>query len=401
MKTFKAFLNEGKAVQLQEAVSATQFEAVIATAFNGGPKRDPKTLADARLSEKDYKTVEAAGKRIAKVIRAKTGAAGRMTQFGAGTGSMIGWWKGKSTPKTDMYIGKKARISLKKAGGSQLMSGRKNESLSTFRAAIEYMNEEAPGETEKLVKLVSKTMKEFSTPKGININTFKLLVKGARKGKMPRKKDVVEKIKEFEAIDKAVHQVTGKLTAFMAENPAFRRWFVYEAATGQKKFEPDPFADANWVVEFKEDGSAKIEKLAAGKNRPTKFIDTMASHVGFRMRWKTGSGSKLTSAGVGKTEVALGVDVRGTVGESVEDEIVTSTLEDICVEEMTNWIMNNQVWLTEGSLISSIMDFFKRLFDKIIQKLKEVAQKGIRYVLDFLGIELESIEATGLEYNLF
>ena len=68
-----------------------------------------------------------------------------MTQTGAGGGKTITlntqWstWGGKNkTPKTDMST-KEKKISLKKKGGSQLMSAQKGEAMATFHAALQLM----------------------------------------------------------------------------------------------------------------------------------------------------------------------------------------------------------------------------------------------------------------------
>jgi len=418
MKSFKTFLNEGALAPLTEAVSAAAFEATITTAYNGGPGKDPETLATARVKLKDYKTVEKQSRKIAKLIRAKTGAKGKMIHFGTGAGKRVGWWQGGGVPKSDMYVGK-VRISLKQSGGSQLMSARRGETLSTFRAAIEYMQDEAPQETAKLVKMIEKSMVQFFTPKGVNINTFKFFVKKMKKqGPLGIKKAVRDKIDEFNAIDKAVRNVVPKLGAFMEENLEFRKWFVYEAATGETKFGPDPFADANWIVEFNATtGNAKAEKLSNGKRKPAKFINALASKVGFKLRWKTGSGSKLNKQGVGNTEMSLRVDVPAPKkGERLEgfsntlhllglnvpqvEVPTTSVIEDIYAEELRMFAEEGNVYLTEEGFIQSIVAFFKGLWNKIVAGLRAAASKGIRFLLDFLGIELVGIEPKGLTLNL-
>lgn len=417
MKSFKTFLNEGAPAPLTEAISAAAFEATITTAYNGGPGKDPETLATARIKLNDYKTVEKQSRKIAKLIRAKTGAKGKMIHFGTGAGRRVSWWQGGGVPKSDMYVGK-VRISLKQSGGSQLMSARRGETLSTFRAAIEYMQDEAPQETAKLVKMIEKSMVQFFTPKGVNINTFKFFVKKMKKqGPRGIKKAVRDKIDEFNAIDKAVRNVVPKLGAFMEENLEFRKWFVYEAATGETKFGPDPFADANWIVEFNAaTGNAKAEKLSNGKRKPAKFIKALASKVGFKLRWKTGSGSKLNKQGVGNTEMSLRVDVPAPkkgqsegfattlsmlgLNQPIVDVPTTSVIEDIYAEELRMFAEEGNVYLTEEGFIQSIVAFFKGLWNKIVAGLRAAASKGIRFLLDFLGIELTGIEPTGLTLNL-
>ncbi len=60
---------------------------------------------------------------------------GELKQLGASTLPINPEWKGTNkTPKTDLIYGKQ-KISLKKSGGSQLMSGGQAESISTFEAA--------------------------------------------------------------------------------------------------------------------------------------------------------------------------------------------------------------------------------------------------------------------------
>jgi len=417
MKSFKTFLNENSSTPLTEAVSAAAFEATITTAFNGGAKKDPDTIASARVSVEQFETVEKQSSKIAEIIRAKTGATGKMVHFGTGAGKRISWWTGGGVPKSDMYAGK-VKISLKQSGGSQLMSARRGEALSTFRAAIEYMSEEVPAETAKLVKLIEKSMVRFFTPKGVNINTFKFFVKKLKKqGPGGIKKAIRDKIKEFNAIDQATRSVVPQLSEFMAKNPEFRKWFVYEAATGQKKFEPDKFADATWIVEFNAaTGNAKVEKLSNGRNKPAKFIDALASQVGFKMRWKTGSGTKLTKQGVASTEVSLRVDVpRPKKGQNEgfantltmlglqppEVEVpTTSAIEDIYAEELRIYMEEGHVYLTEAGFLNSIVTFFKNLWNKIVAGLRAAASKGIRFLLDFLGIELTDIQPKNLTLNL-
>ena len=60
----------------------------------------------------------------------------KLEQLGASTLPISKEWKGTNkTPKTDLIDGNK-RISLKKAGGSQLLSAGKMESISTVKSAM-------------------------------------------------------------------------------------------------------------------------------------------------------------------------------------------------------------------------------------------------------------------------
>ena len=79
-----------------------------------------------------------------------------LEQLGASTRPINSKWKGTNkTPKTDLISGKK-KISLKKAGGSQLMSAGVDEAVSTFEAARSMYSIDPKG-----AKLVSKVMKDI------------------------------------------------------------------------------------------------------------------------------------------------------------------------------------------------------------------------------------------------
>ena len=91
-----------------------------------------------------------------------------MIHFGKGSGAMVDWWKGNATPKTDLYSTDGINISLKQRGGSQLMSGLHDETKSTFRAATEYMDDNAPKEVEQLVNSLGKVLKNIEVQGNIN-----------------------------------------------------------------------------------------------------------------------------------------------------------------------------------------------------------------------------------------
>ncbi len=100
---------------------------------------------------------------------------GTMKHFGSGNAPLTSKWNsyfikttGKpaggstKTPKTDMYIGGQ-HISLKKYGGSQLMSGGKAETLATLGAAYDNLpnNIKSKALDESWNKLSNKIEKDF------------------------------------------------------------------------------------------------------------------------------------------------------------------------------------------------------------------------------------------------
>ena len=112
---------------------------------------------------------------LKKIVKALKGAGfkGRMIQTGKAKGKLNPTWLGTDkTPKADMVVGNNG-ISLKKRGGSQLGSPKQAETMSTFNAAVGFMDSEAPGEATRLAKELSDLMLEFAVPKKLgNIGGF-------------------------------------------------------------------------------------------------------------------------------------------------------------------------------------------------------------------------------------
>ena len=82
----------------------------------------------------------------------------KLEQTGSKRASLSSTWKGtNATPKTDL-LGGSHRISLKKAGGSQLMSAGKDESISTLEAAMATYG--VNGQSKKEFNILLKSFEE-------------------------------------------------------------------------------------------------------------------------------------------------------------------------------------------------------------------------------------------------
>jgi hypothetical protein len=388
---------QARAVLLTEGKLATDFEAFIVVAFNGGPSKDPDTLAANGLTVEYYKEHSAAAKKIAKELKQKLSSRSKMTHFGKGGGKVSAKWKkwggSNNTPKTDLYIGNKYKISLKEAGGSQLLSAKAGEAISTFHAAVDYMSKSSK-EVKKLVQSVENAMREIVVPKnaGMNIGEFTKIAKSGAKGVRGKMKQLMT---DYLQTSSSLKPLTQNLKSYFETNPEFKRWFVYEAATGEKKF-ADELAPANWVLKFDTSGKVhQLEPLSSGVASPTVAIDKLAAKVGLRVSWKTP-----TSKG-NKTYVALRGDIKkAPVAESF-------TLNDLIEQETDNFITENAEYfndttlLTEGvlgNLWGKVTNWFKRMFKTIIDTVKRIASAGIDAVLNFFGYEVSSVQVSGLEF---
>jgi hypothetical protein len=378
MINFKNYLTEVKL--------ATAFEALIVCAYNGGPKKDPGVLEANRISDEQYYEHEAAAKNIAKVIKTKCKPSGKATHYGDGAGKLADWWEGRGTPKTDIYVGD-VRISLKEAGGSQLMSAKKGEAVSTFKAAIAYMDQDAPEKAVKLAKRVGNAMQEVVVPKTTTIGDFTTKLRAG--------KNVAKKLQpmadKFLQRDKAKARLTTEIKKFFEEDPVFRNWFVFEAATGFTKFSPEgpkgkPIS--NWVLKFDTTGKVhELEPLISKGGKPAPYVKKMAEKVKFRVSWKTP-----TSKGT-KTFLSLRGDI---LKEETLPEYIP-TLDNIleeATEEYTKLFSND---VLSENVLTKIGGWFKNLYKKIMDALMTVAKRGVGAVLSFLGLEVENVQVSGLE----
>jgi len=398
MKTFKTFLLEGGST-----VGATEMEKHIVIAFNGGFDNAPDTYG---VKKENYESAKHISEEIAKQIREKTKARpNTMIHFGMGKGKMISWWKGNSTPKTDLYSTDGINISLKQKGGSQLMSGLKDETLSTFKAA-QMKIDQKPKEIDSLLVDLENVMKKIIVPGNINTiadvikgklpipKTIKAKVQTSKSVEMSidiNKKEYEEKMKEMVDWKNNMKKLQPTFVKFFQENKTFKELFCHEAATGEIKFQPDEHASSNWVVEFDPNtGKNNTIEILTVNNEPSNFMKELAKKAKIRISPKTPTGSKVSRSGTASTSGSFRLDLSST----------NVTVTDLINEEIDYFISNNLLvedTLNEIKLIQSIKEWFKNLLNKIIDFAKTLAQKGLNYLTDFFEFEANNIETNGLE----
>ena len=344
MRSFKQHINE----QAKTKIPAAKFEELIVIAFNGGFNNAKDRYG---IEENLYNEYADVVEKIANDIR--------------------------------------DNISLKKKGGSQLMSGYKDETLATFDAAVEYMGKEAPEDAARLVKQLEPVMKKLTVQGNINS-----LVNAIKKNVIPKtvrakfgKKNVdididqakyQESMKSLIDMKKALKGVQPIVRDYFQKNPIFSQFFCYEAATGETKFLPDTYAKANWLVEFDDKGGSNlVEKLSEGRASPSSYIKGIAKKVDIRVSVKTPTGSRVSSKGTADTVGAFRLIVNSHA-HKLENEILNEqTLNENLFVKIKNWL--------------------KDLFIKIMTRLKELAKYGIDAILRFFEIEPEKVETSGLQ----
>jgi hypothetical protein len=409
----QSYLNEGGSTS-----GATEMESHIVIAYNGGYDSAPDTYG---VDIESYNNSKDISEAIAKDIQSKTGAsANSMIHFGKGNGKMIDWWTGNATPKTDLYSTDGINISLKQKGGSQLMSGLLQETKSTFRAAQEYMDNNAPAEVEVLVDSLGDVLKNMSVQGNINsiakaIKTKvipKKIIAKQGKNKVTINIDKKKYEKEMQSIvdwKAQMKETTKAFKDFFENNYEFKKWFCYEAATGETKFKPDQYASSNWVVEFdpKNGTSNNINQLSSSFGQPSSYIDKIAKKANIRIAPKTGSGSKVRKDLTSTTSGSLRLDIKDEF--SYYNKPVSfksyckpnndtfSGFMETSFEELTNSFLLTEETLTEFKIIGAVKQWFKDTANKLLLKIKELAAKGIKFIMDFFEFVVNKVQTSGLE----
>ena len=162
-----------------------------------------------------------------------------LKQTGSSRATLSKVWKGTNkTPKTDL-LGGKERISLKKAGGSQLMSASKDEAISTVEAAMATYGQSGKGKGE-----FNKLLKSFEDN----------LVKFSAKGSVNQLRKNPKHAAEFEIADAKTAKINEDIEKYINSSLGFKSHFCWEAATGHTKFGRDTWPTATLIVTFKGTG---------------------------------------------------------------------------------------------------------------------------------------------------
>ena len=351
--------------------------------------------------------------------RSLKGDSSAMTQFGAGKSQSnlskewLDWGGTDGTPKTDMYTDN-YKISLKKAGGSQIMSGARGETLSTFNAVMQYVGEN----TSILRHLSTAVKKDFNKV----VTDYTKTELGDLDSSEVTDEKTLEAIDSFlgtEAFHKKMNKILIEEFKNLNGNIDVRNWLVFEAMSGYTKFglHPDSNGGENKCVasvcmEFDPDSGSITkfipifkggEAVSTGVSNPDidDKIKTLASGANYFVAWKSASGNPYSS-------------FRITSGSSKTNESVI-TWRDIIREEIQNDEMS-QIFLTEGveylnefsaikrvfrgikslgrNAITWVTNLFRKIIDKfnsVLERIVEAGSQAFGKMSEFLGIEVKSV----------
>lgn len=365
-------------------IKGDEWEVVICVCYNmrskGVDLEKAKELAGVTGSYKSKMdgALETGFQLVDSAFRSPTGV---MEHFGSGSTKLTDAWDkyfvdttGKSapaptrTPKTDMYIGDQ-RISLKKAGGSQLMSGGAAESLATLAFVWEALPDRMKtAEFEKTWRTLESDIEtkftKIKLQKGQSTTDIKRDIKAGIKNEIT--KAVGETIASHTGMQDAVRSIF--------ESTEAKKALVKESMTGQNKFD-DQKAVASHIMVFDPDtGKASYKAI------DDKLISVYAKNVNFQINFKK-AGSSSTPYSNMRVGVGKGADMLSDSAMTEYDQLVTEALDEEILETDV---------LQEG-LMGRIGRGIKRVFSSVVKKIwakvKRIISKSFSALSRLTGIK--------------
>ena len=370
--------------------SGAQWEELIIFEYNklNNKKNDPETIQTAERFPLNLPMAKDIAKNFNKKLKEKelvsTGRGGLnnpISDLYKSSGAS------NTTPKTDIAGSKfQEKISLKKEGGSQLMSGAQGEAVATVRAALSMM-----GEDKNFAKGLVDAM-ESKMSSLITTETVTSLNKRAAAGE----KD--EAILDFQQKDKDNKELSEVLMSYLNNNSKVNTLFsqnvVLEASTGNVKFREGKAA-ANLLGKFDVGSGAVVVEPITSINDP--IIKKYASQIKPYVAFKKGGGNSPAYS-------AMRISLKENFGITDVREILLNELntmegfdllltEDYLEENFMNMIKRAGNWAKElGSKVwNKFQKVLKKVMDVIKKKLKQIANLGKRMfeaVMTFFNVEI-------------
>jgi hypothetical protein len=388
--SYKTLFNQIKSGTSGVTPAGEDWEALIVVAHNKkfeGPEWE--------RAEKFWETYGEAAQKIAKDFKSKLKQKS-LKQFGSSRATLNKDWRGRnSTPKTDI-IGNNVNISLKKKGGSQVLSGSKEEVISTFFAASKYVSKKETKLLSDFIGMLEEKMKTLYYDGTVTDLKTKVAT-----GELKPNKDAV--VKEYEKMVLDIKELTKMLNDEIFNSEKFKLAFTFEAATGTSKFSSKE-AVADTLVGFDADNGVVSKILTIKQMEDAKPI---ADATKFYFSFKS----------TGKNPM---IAMRGQIGESKSKKKI-QTLSEIIVSEFGKFnkelgegiqetLMSETSNLNELSILNNLTNFIekipgavkgvkdkfveivKNIFEKIsdaFDAIKKLGEKIIDGLMDFFGFVID------------
>ena len=401
MRSFKQHM-----VITEAGPTGAEYESIIAVGYNQGQPpyssskaKDSGAFSTAKkfLPKNKKQPYNDTAYKLGQAM--KTATSGVMKQAGGAKEDLTPFWtkitgKGKDTSKTDVIT--KDNISLKKKGGSQLMSASKKESMATLTAALEMI-----GENAQISKIIDTIDKKFTKFMGKSVTGFKKKEGEFAKLSSADYKEKADKLLEIDIIHKDLSDSLSN--ALDGEKTNIKEAITYIATTGYKKFPKGSKAIANRLIEFDPVKGIITHNIKTGPpSRMSSSMKSMASATSFYCAFKTSKKNPYSTLRTSTTNFEeynptlngliietlmkdLNVDNQSLLNEGyaffTEEKIIEGLLDKAKASlqklgrSVKNWFRN---------IISKIIEGAKKVFDKV----KGLGQKAFKVLFNFLGVEM-------------
>lgn len=374
------------------------WESIIAVAVNKIQGGKWNTGPEWERAEKFWGDWETQGMKLGQEFVSKLKVK-KLEQLGASTLPISKDWKGTNkTPKTDLIDGKK-KISLKKAGGSQLLSAGKMEAISTIEAAMKMYSMDTKGKArvQSLISDLEEKMIKL-TEKGTVGSIEKL------RGQKTLSSSDAAKVAELDQGQEYAQELSNKIQALFNEDELMKQYFCWEAATGITKFGAKSEGVANVIVTFKETGTiTDILQL----DSPDNAGKVLARGNDFYISFKSSSGSPPYLALRSKKIKMKTEDTQSSFAQIIHEEcskenIGLQMLHEGRVEQLDEFKLFKKIASKARGVGSAIANAAKKIMDAILKRLKAAfswikrqGAKMINAMLSFFGFDIKTVKVRG------
>ena len=374
--------------------SGEDWESLIAVAVNKINKEDVTDSGEWKRAERFWSSYEKPAMKLGQDFIDKFGVK-HLEQTGDKSATLSKAWKGTNkTPKTDLLSRKKDKISLKKFGGSQLMSAGKEEAISTFEAAMSMysISKEGKKKVNAMIDDIQENMNKMSTAGTIGA------IKDLKTSGKRLSKDDQDKIKEMEGLDDAAKSLDKHLEKTF-QDMDFKKHFCWEAATGETKFGKGSEAVSNLLVVFKESGQI-ADSLRL--DSPDKAGVVIAKQNKFYVSFKTGGSKSKPYLALRSKKPSKKDFIYESFSDIVYDEIGKGNLLLEGMEQLDEFKIFDRLAKNVKGVSNQIKNQAKKILNAIMKRLnaafnyiKSLGEKMMESLLAFFGLSVSNVTTQG------
>ena len=451
---------------------AAYYEMGICVEYNKSKGMNtPDAMKAASVDPKKYQRYEAHLTDVcSKVVKNLPNVGSALRQTGGDSYSPASQWPSSDgTPKADIYGGSSHRISVKKAGGSQLASGKGGDARGLFLGGLAFYETHSSTTTTKylqsVVKQIETDFKSFNTDNEVGKIRGKasdsyLQWRIPQIKRQTNAKDVdIKKHAQAEAMAVGIMGVRGKWERWFLEDvdvlgesevmkwfdeywksqgtkelqeevrdivnaaidhkrldvelkkafndTEFKKWVVYEAASGNFKFSGNPDlnsvndAIANEILVFDLNGGVKVKTIN------DKWAAGYASNVTPNVNFKSSDRQKSTVLRLIQESKEFGItDFQNDLMDIMNEEIesLNGSITDhgnFPFVKISSFVIS-KIKKVAQRLLKRILNSIKRFYDnvikKVIKKIQEYIKLGITKFLEYIGVDIDGSAIVSINF---